>query len=401
MIRKQVNGVRYEISTRAYSETAAHAQLKLFQANPGAYDPNGEQKEDALYLDAELVRDFLAYSKAKQNSGKWIGEQKRTLEWWTGKLHGVNLRGASLRDRILPALKETTNKHARTALKALYTWLRRERHLITLAEDPVAGGMLQCVQASKIQKKKNKAVPREERGACHQPSRGTWKDALVIQSETGWHVTEIAPLRQDGEIEPASQSQKDQGVHLLTGERIAGVIIVQHKAGTSIGRRDAENVGGCAAPSRAGRILRRVVHARGRIGLQGGGAQEGIWSGQMRHSVTTWLVEAGADMGSVATFLGHKSPSTTRSFTLPSPRPSPRGSLRCPNRRSQRSKKLLPGETSAAQPSRWAALLFWRYSAAFSFHAVSAFAFCAAGSLKCSSQKNANRGPFDRFLQPG
>jgi len=44
MIRKQVNGVRYEISTRAYSETAAHAQLKLFQANPGAYDPNGNRK---------------------------------------------------------------------------------------------------------------------------------------------------------------------------------------------------------------------------------------------------------------------------------------------------------------------------------------------------------------------
>jgi len=72
IIHQQINGVRYEVSTRAQSETAAHAQLKLFQANPGAYDPTGTERGCDL-LDDELIKHFLAYSKAKQNSGQVAG----------------------------------------------------------------------------------------------------------------------------------------------------------------------------------------------------------------------------------------------------------------------------------------------------------------------------------------
>jgi len=190
----------------------------------------------------------------------------------------------------LPALKETTNKHARTALKALYTWLRRERHLITLAEDPVAGGMLQCVQASKIQKKKNKAVPRESVELVISHLAGTWKDALVIQSETGWHVTEIARFAKDGEIEPASQSQKDQGVHLLTGERIAGVIIVQHKGGdqhrTAVTQKTLEAAQ--RLRERGGFSVEWYMRAVA-SGCKAAGLKKAFGPGQMRQQCTTWL----------------------------------------------------------------------------------------------------------------
>jgi integrase len=36
--------------------------------------------------------------------------------------------------------------------------------------------------------------------------------------------------------------------------------------------------------------------------------------GRLRHSVATWAIEAGADPASLAAFLGHKSPRTTRRF---------------------------------------------------------------------------------------
>lgn len=314
IIHQQVNGVRYEVSTRAHSETAAHAQLKLFQSNPGAYDPNGEQKEDPIFLDDDLIKDFLAYSKAKQNSNKWIGEQKRMLEALAAELYGVDLRGASLRDSILPALEKVANKHARTTIKALYTWLRRERHLISLSDDPVAGGQVACVQASKIVKKKKKAVSREHVELAISHLAGGWKDALVIQSETGWHVTEIQRFAQDGEIEPASQSQKKMGVHVLTGEPIEGIIIVQHKGGGQHRTAVTQKTLDAAQRLRerngfsVEHYMRAVASACKAAGIKPFGP------GKLRHSVATWLIDSGADMAAVATFLGHKSPATTKKF---------------------------------------------------------------------------------------
>jgi hypothetical protein len=37
-------------------------------------------------------------------------------------------------------------------------------------------------------------------------------------------------------------------------------------------------------------------------------------AGQFRHTVATWALEAGAPIESIATFLNHQSPETTRRF---------------------------------------------------------------------------------------
>ena len=37
-------------------------------------------------------------------------------------------------------------------------------------------------------------------------------------------------------------------------------------------------------------------------------------TGQLRHSVATWAINAGADPTAVSAFLGHRSPRTTRKF---------------------------------------------------------------------------------------
>jgi integrase len=36
--------------------------------------------------------------------------------------------------------------------------------------------------------------------------------------------------------------------------------------------------------------------------------------GQLRHSVATWAIDAGADPSAVSAFLGHRSTKTTRKF---------------------------------------------------------------------------------------
>jgi hypothetical protein len=53
VIRRQINGKRYSISTRARSAKAAYEQLKRFEADPENYRPEGAQRAAPIYLDAE------------------------------------------------------------------------------------------------------------------------------------------------------------------------------------------------------------------------------------------------------------------------------------------------------------------------------------------------------------
>jgi site-specific recombinase len=53
-----------------------------------------------------------------------------------------------VRDSILPALDRAAGKaHKVAVLKAVYTWLRRDRREINLSEDPTAGGGLTIPRA--------------------------------------------------------------------------------------------------------------------------------------------------------------------------------------------------------------------------------------------------------------
>src|SRR5229473_1090936 len=163
VIRQMINGRRYELSTHAFSETAAYDQLKRFQADPEGYDPRGDVRPDPLYLDLELSEDFLRYSREeKRNTAKWVREQKKVLAWWAERLHGVDLRGISLRDSILPALEKAPGKYrCVTVIKGLYSWLRKARREIALAEDPTAAGGLMVPPPKRRRARPVKAVPRE------------------------------------------------------------------------------------------------------------------------------------------------------------------------------------------------------------------------------------------------
>ncbi len=313
-IRCAKGSTHYEVSTGAHSERAALKQLDRFEANPDAYDPRGDVRPDPIYLDKKLSEQFLAYSREeKKNSKSWVSWQKSILAWWADekRLKGVDLRRATLREHILPALDKkgvTSRTHRIEVLKHLYSWLRTVKRDLKLDEDPTAGGALKVPQADPSKRSiANKAVLREHVDLALEHMIGGYRDALQVQRWTGWHVTEVQRFAVSGEIEPPAPSLREQGV--------AGVLVVQHKSGAQhrtavpasileVARRLRE---------RGGLSIARYMMAV-RSACKAAGLKQSFGPGQMRHSVATWAVNDGADLPTVATFLGHQSQSTTRKF---------------------------------------------------------------------------------------
>jgi integrase len=162
-IRKQINGTRYKISTRCRTLKSALKQLERFEAAPGKYSPEGEPRRKAVLLTEKLVEEYLTYCRdVKGNSAHWISKKKNYLAWWSEKVGGLDLRRLSLSDHIKPALKVTPGaSHKIAMLKDLYAWLRKEKHLVSLAEDPTFD-MLPVPQAKPAQWKKSKFIPKED-----------------------------------------------------------------------------------------------------------------------------------------------------------------------------------------------------------------------------------------------
>ena len=308
VIRQQVSGKRYEVSTRTFSYRAALEQLKRFQGDPEGYDPRGLVRPEGIYLDLDLSTKYLAYSRSERgNSHEWVTKQRAILSWWAEQLKGVDLRGASVRDSILPALDRAEGKpHKVAVLKALYTWLRRERREISLAEDPTAGGGLTIPLPRRPHGKGPKAIPRERVELVRKHLVGGWADALDLQYATAWHVTEVKRFAAEGEVDPPSAAQKEQGV--------AAILTVEHKSGAP--HRTAVDATTLAAAMRLrerGGFAISWYHRAVKSACKAAGVTP-FGPGVMRHSVSTWAVDAGADMPAVSTFLGHLSAQTTKKF---------------------------------------------------------------------------------------
>jgi integrase len=313
-IRKQIKGRRYDVSTGCSTLRGAMEHLERFEKDPEAYQPGGDPGTEPIYLDVDLIKTYLAWSlNDRGNTPAWVAKQKAVLGWWMERLRGVNLRRATLRDHVLPALdKAPARRHRMAVIKALFSWLRKERHLITSAEDCSLDLALPQIQPE--QWRRVKTIPREHIDLVLEHLTSPWREALLVQAGTGWHTTEVIRFAAAGAIEPLPRSVVQEGV--------AGVLCCpQHKSGEPLRTRVTPAVLDAAKRLLAhGSVSRewydRAVRAAcaavkrpdGKVGIPV------FTPGRLRHSAASWAIEAGADPASVAAFLGHKSPRTTKRF---------------------------------------------------------------------------------------
>ncbi|ATB32665.1 hypothetical protein MEBOL_006154 [Melittangium boletus DSM 14713] len=305
VIRRQLHGKRYVVSTRAHSLRAALQHLARFEADPEGYRPSGEPHEAPIYLDEALALEFLTWSRdVQKNTPKWVGEQRLYLGWWGDRLARVDLRRASLRDHILPALQGATARGPRIAvLKRLYSYLRKVKHVLSSEEDPTQE--LMVPQARPEQWTRVKAIPREDFLRVRDHLTGSWRDGMDVLAGTGWHVTELVRFVRAGVIELLPESL----------EGVAGVLICPRTKGGELLRTPVSS----AVMEAAERLRERGTFSAQKFAMaikaacRAAGVEE-FGPGQFRHSVATWAVNKGASLAAVADFLNHKSPRTTAKF---------------------------------------------------------------------------------------
>ncbi len=307
-ICRRINGKLYERSTHCSHEKEAEEHLRRFEADPEGYDPASVVGKP-LALDAALLEAFLAWSKnERHNSDDWVRKQGRYLVWWREQLGSLDLRRLTLRDHVAPALDGTpARKHKIEVLKALFGWLRTERHALKASEDPTYG-TLAVPQGRPEQWRHSKVIPREDHEKVLASIAPVHRDRLMVLAGTGWHVTELLRFAAAGMVAPLpSTASREHGA-------FAVLVCPRRKSGEMQRTAVSEEVAEAAARVRKhGSFSLPKFEEAVRSACQV--AEVAPFSpGRYRHSVATWAVEAGADPAAVSAFLGHKSPATTKRF---------------------------------------------------------------------------------------
>jgi integrase len=317
LIRKQIGGQRYEVSTRRHTLAAALAEWERFERDPDRYHPGGDPATAPIRLDAKLAAAFLGWSEhEKGNTVGWVKRQRSCLTWWAERLGSLDLRRVTVRDHLEPALASARGRrHKIETIKALYGWLRQVKHEITAAEDPTYGA-LPVPQARPAQYDKSKVIPRDHYLLVREHIVGVWRDALDILAGTGWHVTEFVRFAQAGTIEPLPRAERPDGA-------AAVLVCPRHKSGDVQRTAISPEVLEAAKRIRErGWTFDSVNPLHDAIAAacdavkrpDGGTGIPRFTPGRFRHSVATWAIEAGASPAAVAAYLGHRSERTTRRF---------------------------------------------------------------------------------------
>jgi DNA-directed RNA polymerase specialized sigma24 family protein len=320
MIRRKVDGVRYELATGATTLPGAMDALRRFELDPARFGVE-EARRGPLYLDDALTKEFLAWSlREKRNTTAWVARQRAALAFWADHLRGVDLKRMDLRSHVLPAIEGPGRARKVRVLKAFLSWLRKVRHSITAAED-VTFGTLSAPQSRPEQWKREKAVPKEHVDLALEHLGPPWRDALTLQVHTGWHVSEVSRFVAGGSVEPLPRNAKVDGSSAM-------VVCPQTKGGGQLRTRvTAEAEDAARRLLQLGRFKERTYYSA--IASACAAAKVPAFApGTMRHSVATWAVNAGADPAAVSAFLGHKSEATTKRFyatlAVPARVPTPR-----------------------------------------------------------------------------
>lgn len=306
VIEKRIHGALFKISTRRHTEDGAMRELRRFEADPGNYDATGAI--DVLKMTPELVLEYVDWSitpkpAGRGNSRDWAMSSGRLLRDWLRALGGVDLRRVKATEHIKPALRTwTTSVPARVvALKAFYSWLRKEKGIVKHHEDPTPDVRIPERNAAKETATGARDVPFARVQAVYAHLRADVRDILLLLTGTGWHLSEVRRFAENGEI------RKDPtGRHLATlvtfhKRREKAVAGLMHQEHVDAARRLREKGDMLSSNTLAG-LMRQANRAAG-IGTD----ERPVFFGDMRHSVGTWAIEAGDDIRDIARAYNHES----------------------------------------------------------------------------------------------
>lgn len=351
VIRSRRDGRSIDISTGAHTETAAQEEYDRWAADPdnyqrGSIGPSDDPAKKPVELTAELVAEFLKWSKERGkhergNSPGHVANQRIAMDFWVKHLGGKNLKKLDMQKDILPPLKNATQQaNRRRTLRTFYSWLRSEDggYRIKLSEDPTFKSFKVPKSDPRRRKKKNKAVAWEHllavkealdkaqeeaaertvKGTFNTTQRAPWASVFTVQMATGWHETELAKFAADGRIETYTGPMKSAKAVLVCPE---------HKIGgefrTAVDTEVLEAAKqlleyGSFAPANYSKAVKKVAievaekQAKDEVPVEK--RLEPFTAGQLRASVATHMINNGATVYEVATFLNHKSLETTKKF---------------------------------------------------------------------------------------
>lgn len=251
---------------------------------------------------------FLTYCKdVKKNSPSWLYQQRRYVAWWAKQLQGVSLARATLREQIIPALKDQTARAHRIAtIKALYAWLRKIENLLTPADDPTLDTLMVPQAKPGLRAMKNKTIPADHHHQARAHLDGHWAAGMDVQAGSGWHITEVKRFAERGAIE-AHPNGAVGGV--------AGVLVCPEAKGGGELRTPVSSSVLEAAKLLLARGSFDVARYRNAVKAACVAAGVPVFTpGRFRHTVGTAAINSGANAAQVSAFLNHKDPRTLKRF---------------------------------------------------------------------------------------
>ena len=338
VIRKQVQGKRYEIPLAVETRKQALTQLALFERDRDAYQTPARQKEDqrrakeqrereeeleAVRLDDESVARYLA--AIGDRSHRYRFDTRRYLAAWAGKLGGRDLRRVEPREtlRLLQGWPSAKQKRI-AAIKAFCSWLVKTGQLDP-AQDPSRTLTVPPSKPERALREKGYEMSFVEAlygGVDEQPVR----DVLCLHAKLGMHDSEVRRIA-------AGECRLERVSHPV----IKGTIKFVHKSGrvhtvscdgqTFAAAQRLQERKNAPSPDKVRWVLGAAAVTLKLLPMPASGSNgrrpPSVNLGELRHSFVSWSLAhgevitiggKGVPLEMITSVLGHTNTTTTKRF---------------------------------------------------------------------------------------
>ena len=322
VIERMRFGKRRAVALDVRSEADALAELALYERDPESYLTRSKQavqvaerkREEVLPFTEELCTPFYAHLRGRDRTEHYIRDIERYLGEWQSALDGCNLKKTTITTlRVQLGKWETAERKRIIALKSFCTYLRDRRGLLASAEDASLSLKVPPARPERGVRKKGYAIEHVQKVYAKVALQEV-RDVITLHAKCGMHGTEIERLA------------KGEGqIRALEGHgEIAGTITFVHKSGEPhINSIDAQTLAAAQRLQARGYapadtwVRKNIKRAAKKAGV------DSLRPGELRHSFVAWAHIAGREvrpatgglpLATIASFIGHRSPVTTRRF---------------------------------------------------------------------------------------